>query len=186
RPPLSPRKTALSQPPAVAVPGFRGVEPLPRVVWEPSCGPGAIVRVLRDVGHRVYASDLVNYGCEDADHGVDFLMERTVPYAAEAIVTNPPYKLAGEFVSHALDLDVAKVVMLLRLQFLESERRGPILDTGRLARVYVFRNRLPRMHRDGWNGPKATSRLAFAWFVFERDHTGPATLSRISWEATAP
>jgi hypothetical protein len=28
--------------------------------------------------------------------------------------------------------------------------------------------------------------MAFAWFVWDRDHRGPATLHRISWEADAP
>ena len=50
-----------------------------------------------------------------------------------------------------------RVVMLLRLAFLESKRRSGILDGGQLARVHVFRNRLPMMHRAGWAGPKASS-----------------------------
>ena len=72
--------------------------------------------------------------------------------------------------------------MLLRLAFLESERRRPILEECGLARVHVFRRRLPRMHRDQWTGPKATSTTAYAWFVWNREHTGPATINRISWE----
>jgi hypothetical protein len=70
--------------------------------------------------------------------------------------------------------------MLLRLAFLESERRSPILDGGQLARVYPFRNRLPMMHRAGWNGPRASSAIAFAWFCWDRDHRGPTELHRIS------
>jgi hypothetical protein len=54
-----------------------------------------------------------------------------------------PAVLAGDFVSHALEIGVPKVAMLLRLQFLESERRNTILDGGMLARVYPFANRLP-------------------------------------------
>jgi hypothetical protein len=30
------------------------------------------------------------------------------------------------------------------------------------------------MHRDGWDGPKAQSAMAFAWFVWDRDHRGGA------------
>src|SRR5262245_47430653 len=52
---------------------------------------------------------------------------------------------------------------------------------GRLARVHVFRSRLPMMHRAGWSGPRASSAIAFAWFVWDRDHAGPAELHRISW-----
>src|SRR5579883_2790515 len=97
--------------------------------------------------------------------------------------TNPPYKLANKFVSHALALGIPKVVMLLRLAFLEGQGRTPILDQGLLARVHVFRNRLPRMHRSGWDGPHASSSIAFAWFVWDLAHRGPTELRRLSWEA---
>jgi hypothetical protein len=169
--------------PPVAVHALLRVEPLPRVIWEPANGFGAITGVLRRAGHRVYASDLGDYGCPDADHGIDFLRQRTVPYGVQAVVTNPPFKLAEEFVQHALALGVPMVVMLLRLAFLESERRSPILDSGRLTRVHVFKNRLPMMHRHGWEGQKASSAIAFAWFCWDADHHGPAELDRISWEA---
>jgi hypothetical protein len=73
------------------------------------------------------------------------------------------------------------VLMLLRLAFLESERRSPLLDGGHLARVHVFKRRLPMMHRDGWSGPRASSSVPFAWFVFDRGHHGPTMIDRISW-----
>jgi hypothetical protein len=36
-------------------------EQIPPMVWEPACGPGAIVRVLRAAGHTVVATDLVDH-----------------------------------------------------------------------------------------------------------------------------
>ena len=71
--------------------------------------------------------------------------------------------------------------MLLRLAFLESERRTSILDGGKLARVHVFRNRLPMMHRAGWQGPRASSSTPFAWLVWDAEHHGPTALHKISW-----
>lgn len=182
---LADRGNDLYETPAVAVQALLSAEALPRHIWEPACGPGAIVRVLRDAGHVVTATDLVDYGSPDQDaHGRDFLMERFAPDGVEAIVTNPPFKLAGEFVAHALSA-VPIVAMLLRLAFLESERRTPILDSGHLARVHVFRNRLPMMHRAGQGIAAAekqnSSALAFAWFIWDRAHTGPTQLRRISW-----
>jgi hypothetical protein len=180
--PLSERKDDLYQTPDCAVYALLKVEPLPRVIWEPACGPGSIVKVLRGAGYRVHASDLVDYGCPESDSRVDFLMERSAPHGVDAIVTNPPYKLAGDFVVHAFALGVANVAMLLRIQFLESACRSSILDNGSLARVYVFSRRLPMMHRDGWDGPRAGSAFTFAWFVWEAGHSGPAELRRIAWE----
>jgi len=184
RAPLSERGDDLYETPPVTVHALLRAEALPKVIWEPACGPGSIVTVLRGAGYRVYASDLVSHGCPDSDSGVDFLMERSRPCGVEAIVTNPPFKIANEFVAHALELGIPKVVMLLRLQFVESDRRSSILDGGLLARVYPFANRLPMMHRDGWSGSKARSAMAFAWFVWEGEHLGRAEIQRITWEST--
>jgi hypothetical protein len=122
----------------------------------------------------------VDYGCPDSRGGIDFLKEQFAPEGVRTILTNPPFMHAAEFVRHALAL-VPHVVMLLRLAFLESQRRSDILDDGRLARVYVFADRLPRMHRDGWEGPRASSSIAYAWFIWNADHRGPWTGKRISW-----
>ena len=171
----------LYETPAVAVQALMQVEHLPHYLWEPAAGRGAIVDVLRTAGHEVLASDLIDYGEPTHFAERDFLLERKVPDGCEMIITNPPYKLAEKFVAHALDL-CPRVIMLLRLAFLESERRRRILENCGLARVYVFRNRLPMMHRDGWKGPRAVSAISFAWYVWDRSHTGPTALQRISWK----
>ena len=172
------RQEDLYETPPGAVYALLEVEQLPHHIWEPACGRGAITDILRNHGHTVRATDLTDYGCPDSESRVDFLMETQRSFTTSAIVTNPPYKLADQFVRHAL-WHCPKAVMLLRLAFLEGTRRSDLVDHA-LSRVWVFRNRLPRMHRDGWDGPKATSTIAFAWFVFERDHTGPIELGRIT------
>jgi len=96
-------------------------------------------------------------------------------------VTNPPYFLAEEFVRIGLER-APLVAMLLRLAFLESVKRSHLLDAGHLARVHVFANRLPMMHRDGWSGKRASSAIAFAWFVWDRNYNGPIITDRIRWE----
>jgi hypothetical protein len=165
--------------PSVAVAALLRVEQLPHQIWEPACGPGAIVQILRAAGHTVIATDLIDYGCPDSTAKVDFLLERTA--LADCIVTNPPFKLAHQFVAHALDL-CPRVFMLLRLAFLETPKRSVILEGCGLVRVHVFRARLPMMHRQNWAGKKANSGMAFAWFVWDRSWKGPTELRRISWE----
>jgi hypothetical protein len=166
--------------PSVAVEAVLKVERLPHRIWEPAAGRGAIVEVLRSAGHEVYASDLIDYGYP-LHSTRDFLLEPEMPDAVECIITNPPYKLAEEFVKRALEL-APLVIMLLRLAFLESERRCGILENCGLARVHVFRKRLPMFHRDGWTGPKANSGMAFCWMVWDCTHHGPTIIDRISWE----
>ena len=178
---LADRKDDLYETPAVAVHALLRAEDLPRHLWEPAAGRGAIVNVLRAAGHLVLASDLVDYGDPTHFPRRDFLMEHKVPDGCEAIVTNPPFKLADQFARHALEL-CPRVIMLLRLAFYESVRRSDILDSGSLARIWCFRRRLPMMHRDDWAGPKANSGMAFAWFVFDQTHRGPTQIGRLSWE----
>lgn len=179
RDPVKLRGEDLYETPPEAVRALLTLERLPPCIWEPAAGRGAIVNVLRSAGHTVLGTDLVDYGAKfGVFAGRDFLMELCSPFGCECIVTNPPYKMADEFVRHAIKL-VPKVCMLLRLAYLEGIERSDLID-GALARVWVFRNRLPRMHREGWTGPKATSTIAFAWFVFEA-HDGPVKLSRITW-----
>lgn len=145
--------------PTPAVHALLGAEKLHGPVWEPACGSGRIVRVLRAAGHRVVATDIEDYGCPDAASGMDFLQQKRAPEGVTTIVTNPPFMHANEFVRHALSL-VPRVVMLLRLAFLEGQGRSDILDGGQLARVLPFRNRLSFSRE----GTELGSAIAFAWF----------------------
>jgi hypothetical protein len=191
---LAKRGDDLYETPDVAVDALLRVEKVPHRVWEPACGPGAIVRVLRAHGHDVFASDLVDYGDPTHFYRRDFLMELAPPpgYGGCAL-TNPPFKLVEEFVAHAIDL-CPLVIMLLRLAFFEggagrtrkAQLRRYALDEHPPARIHVFRLRLPMMHRARWTGEKANSGMAFGWFAWDRSHTGPTTIDRISWEAAQP
>lgn len=188
--PQSVRGADLYETPAVAVQALLRVEPVPMTVWEPACGPGAIVRELEASGRAVISSDLIDYGWGH-EAGIDFLMETKAPPGVPGLVTNPPFKNCEAFVSKALDL-VPEVYMLLRLAFLEGIRwhdadkvvsahasRARDLRKG-LARVHVFAPRLPMMHRDGWEGPKnSNSGMAFAWFVWIRGHRYAPTIDWI-------
>jgi hypothetical protein len=181
--PHAERGLDLYETPPKAVRALLKVEQFDRPIWEPACGPGTIVRVLRDTGHKVIATDIKDYGCPDSKGGVDFLGQTSAPAGVTTILSNPPFMHADEFVRHALTL-APRVVMLLRLAFLEGQGRSDIIDGGKLARVYVFRNRV-MMHRDGWDGPRANGAIAFAWFCWDRDHHGAIELRRISCEVPA-
>jgi hypothetical protein len=106
-----------------------------------------------------------------------------------AIITNPPYMLATDFAHHALQL-APRVYMLLPLQFIEGgrrdRRRDQILDGGRLAKLLPFRERLPMMHRHGWEGKKAGSSQVYAWFVWDREYSGPIISTKFHGKGLAP
>jgi hypothetical protein len=179
------RGTDLYETPCEVTLALLDAERLPRILFEPCCGRGAITRILRALGHTVHSRDIVDYHSPDQDAGgQDFLLASELPSGTEAIVTNPPYQFANEFVAHAIEF-CPLVVMLLRLAFLEGTKRTPILEGAHLARVHVFRNRLPAMHRDGWTGPKASTATPYAWFVWDRLHSGPPEIRRLSWQPSA-
>src|SRR6516165_7187321 len=156
--------------PRIATESLLSAEPdlLGARVWEPAAGTGNIAAVLRD--HRIptVASDVAQFGF-DLHFVDDFLKQERPPNGCRTIITNPPYRLAAEFAEHALDL-VPDVFLLLRLAFLESVGRTDLLENSGLRRVLVFRRRLPRMHRQNWDGPKASSSMAFGWFAWRRNY----------------
>ena len=174
---LTVRKDDLYETPPAAVHALLAVEQFDGPVWEPACGPGAIVRELEASGQEVVASDLVDYGWEHAS-GVDFLMELKAPLGVRSIITNPPFKLAEEFAAQAVRF-VPVTAMLLRLAFLEGLRWQDRGLAQHLSAVWVFAPRLPFMHRAGYDGPiNSNSGMPFAWFVWRHDHDGPP---RIGW-----
>jgi hypothetical protein len=175
-------------------------------VWEPACGRGAISREMEAAGYDVSLSDLVDYGtatkhgeCQDVQ---DFLATEARPDRPD-IVTNPPYGgTLNAFVAHALRVHrPRKMALLLNLNFLagfDDPDRCFAMDEHPPCRVIVFTRRLPMMHRDGWDGPEASSRMNCAWFVWELDEATDSydaggkrdtLLLRIDWktfENTAP
>ena len=179
---LSERRDDLYETPPVAIEALLRHERLPHRLWDPCCGPGNIVNVLRAAGHEVFASDLVDYGDPTHFYRRDFLMELKAPDGCEGVVMNPPFKLAEEFIAHALDLSPL-VIVLLRLAFMESERRTRILEGRGLARIHQFPQAAPHDAPRRMGGAQGEFRAwRSAWFVWDRSHAGPTTIDRISWE----
>lgn len=184
---LKDRRDDLYETPACAVHALLRCEKLPHRIWEPCAGRGAISRILKDSGRQVISQDLVAHHGADPDivTPIDFLMEREAPDGVSCIVTNPPYKLADKFIRHGLSLG-CDVIVLLRLMALEGAGRTDLVDQ-HLSLVWVGIERLPVMHREGWQGPKMNSSgVPFAWFFFSsqpRMADVPIAMRRMSWRA---
>lgn len=87
-------------------------------VWEPACGDGAISRLLVANGYNVLSSDVVDRGYGEV---ADFLAGTRA--LASQILTNPPFKLAEEFIRHGFKLGVAYQAHLLKAQFWNAASR---------------------------------------------------------------
>ena len=141
---------------------------LPHCIWEPACGEGHISKVLVENGFEVISQDLVDRGYGEG--GVDFFKQDKAPFSDNhAIVTNPPYKYACDFVKHAIELSPV-VVMYLKTTFLESQRRyDEIFSKYRPKWMFQFVRRYGCMKNGIFDGDGA---VAYAWYVWERDYNG--------------
>ena len=142
------------------------------IIWECACGEGHLSKVLIERGYKVISSDLIERGYGTG--GVDFL--KCNKQFDGDIITNPPYKYAQEFVEHALEIisEGHKIVMFLKVQFLEGKARRKLFDKSPPKIIYVASSRLLcakngefQKMRDGGG-----SAVAYAWFIWEKGYTG--------------
>lgn len=146
---------------------------------EPFCGRGAIARVLEDAGYDVVLSDIVDYGTTTRDGICQEVMDfrQTADATQNDIVSNPPYgDEMNACIAHALRVRrPRKMALLLNLNVLagyEDPDRAFFMEECPPARIYINKHRLPMMHRDGWDGNKASSQMNTMWCVWEMQPDG--------------
>jgi hypothetical protein len=135
------------------------------VILEPCAGSGKMVKVLRDRFPLAWieANDIrdgspIPY--TNKRYTLDFLKMLKDDADYDLIFTNPPYSLAEEIITHALETwSKATVVMLLRLNFLGSQKRKPFWDKHPVSEIYVLSK------RPSFTG-KGTDATEYAWFVW--------------------
>lgn len=138
-----------------------------RTVWEPACGDGAMVRVIRAAGIPCCASDIVNRGCPDSWVADYFTCLRS---RALAIITNPPYALInardghGRWLRHTLDMPGWTYLALLLSWDWPAARAnglGDLLERHPFSYCYLLRWKLDFT---GEGSPPQRN----AWFVWRR------------------
>lgn len=145
-------------------------------VWEPACGGGHLSMVLEKSGKCVKSTDLYDYGFGET--GIDFL-KQTEQFDGD-IITNPPFKLAEEFVRHALELvtDGKQVAMFLKLTFLESAKRRKLFNEFTPKYVYISSQRIQCAKNGEFEKYKSGSgtAIAYAWIIWQKGYIGEPTL----------
>lgn len=138
-------------------------------VWECATGNNDLADRLSFYGHNVRRSDIVVRKPNVEE--IDFL-NYNEKWNGD-ILTNPPFNLSQEFISHALSLINTgnKVIMLLRLSFLESQKRKQFFENTPLKYVYVASERV-QCYKNGDTTIKGTSAVAYAWYVWEKGFEG--------------
>ena len=84
------------------------------------------------------------------------------------IVTNPPYKYAKEFIEHSLKIikPGRKVIMFLKITFLESKGRKKLFIENPPKTIYISSSRIT-CAKNG-NFKNSSSAVGYAWYVWEK------------------
>lgn len=139
---------------------------------EPACGAGHMAKVLKEYFKDVRCSDAHDYGYAPTR---DYL---TYPYETNAVdwvITNPPFRLAEEFIVRSLRVARRGVAMLARTVFLESVGRYERLFRDNPPAVFAqFVERVPMVK--GRLDPKATTATGYAWLLWEKGTLEPPKL----------
>lgn len=157
-------------------------------LWEPACGNLHLSCRLKEYGYNVVSSDLVkrNEYCIK----LDFLQSTKMLKNSEDIITNPPFKLASDFVKKSMELlNYGRLaVFLLKIQFLETETRAELFKNCGLKYVGVFSNRIccamngefdKYFKQDKITGQYRGGTQCYAWFVFQKGYNGEPVLKFI-------
>ena len=137
-------------------------------IWECACGEGNISKRLEKYGYNVKSTDLVyrNFGEKES---VNFLMQYE-KFDGD-IITNPPFKIALEFIQKALELSKRKVAMFVKLQFLETQKRyKELFLKNPPSKIYIFVKRMKCFK----NNEQTTygSAISFCWIVWDKEYDG--------------
>lgn len=131
---------------------------------EPACGQGHMVRPLAEYFAAVTASDCHRYGFGVA---FDFLMPGKPLCRPDWIITNPPFRLASQFVLRGLEVAKVGVAMLVRTVFIESaDRHANLFSVHRPSYFAPFVERVPMVK--GRVDPKASSATSYCWMVWQK------------------
>lgn len=135
---------------------------------EPAANRGHMVRPLQEFFSEVIASDVHDYG---AGYPVqDYLMpipENQVDWT----ISNPPFRLAEQFIAKALRQSRQGVAMIVRSAFLEGQGRyDRVFKHNPPAFVFQFTERVV-MHK-GRLAPEGSTATAYSWLIWAKKCSG--------------
>jgi hypothetical protein len=163
----------------------RGYQTQDMVCREPAANRGHMVKPLQENFGTVVASDIHDYGVGYPVQ--DYLFERPA-YPYDWTITNPPFRLAQQFIEHGLEHSTKGVAMFVRSAFLEGQTRHDELFSKKppsdilqfVERVVIHRGKLRSIGERYWdpdakNGEgkamgkwrTASSATSYCWIVWD-------------------
>lgn len=141
---------------------------------EPAANRGHMVKPLGEFFGHVDASDIYDY-CAGFPV-LDYLFGPE-PDLVDFTITNPPFRLAEQFIERALSTSRFGVAMLVRTSFLEGIGRFTrLFSVTPPTTVLQFSERVV-MHK-GRLAPEGSTATSYAWLIWESCHN-----TSLSWIA---
>lgn len=138
---------------------------------EPAANRGHMVRPLREYFGTVEAADVHDYG---AGFPIADYLFGPDQDKVDWTITNPPFRLAEQFIARALRTSRVGVAMIVRSAFLEGVgRHQRLFSVHRPAAVLQFTERVV-MHR-GKLAPNGSTATAYCWIVWTCKPIQPTT-----------
>ncbi len=129
---------------------------------EPAANRGHMVRPLREYFGEVIASDVHDYG---AGFDVEDYLYPCPDIGVSWTITNPPFKLAEQFIERALRYSELGAAMIVRSAFLEGiGRHERLFNVNPPSHVLQFTERVV-MHK-GRLAPEGSTATAYCWLVW--------------------
>lgn len=162
--------------------GRDGVE-IKNPVYECAAGLGHLVEILLCLNYDVVSTDIEDRsGWENFKKNIgkvhvrDFLKLQKGEIGFKTIITNPPFKTAVDFVEKGMELldDGQQMMLLLRIQWLESARRYELFKKYPYKYVYVYVKRA-NCYPNG-DETKESGACCFCWVIYEKGFSGEPIL----------
>jgi len=142
---------------------------------EPACGRGDMAHVLEEYFRDVSASDVFDYGYGSVK---DFTKGLIPVNSVDWVITNPPFRLAEDFLTRALAIAREGVALLTRTVFIESVGRyDRIFNVNPPSCVAQYVERVPMVK--GRLDPKASTATGYAWLIWDKKLLSGET--RLAW-----
>lgn len=140
---------------------------------EPAANRGHMAAPLAEYFAHVEASDVHDYG---AGFPVRDYLWGDIPDPVDWTITNPPFRLAEQFIERALASSTCGVAMIVRAAFLEGVgRHERLFSITPPAHVLQFSERVV-MHK-GKLAPEGSTATAYAWIIW----APPEEDTRLHW-----
>ncbi len=147
-----------------------------QTIYDPAMGLGNILKVCQRADYDVWGTDIHDRGGCGFTYVKDFVQHQNT--RVDNIITNPPYKLAQKFIEQGLPTVYCKLAVLVRLEFLASQKRNPFFKQNPPTKILVL-SRRPSMPPGELYDPDKEARggtLDYCWIVWDKQSDAPTTV----------